>query len=136
VACFVIDSFDLDGENHMSKIISGDKTHGASSLAFIDGGLPGIDSLKEENPMRQTIRAHAVIQPGGGLELRHPELPAGTEVEIVILVENLIHKQPTETSTSLMQALERIHHIPIAPSSRRSPEEQDAYIRENRSQWK
>lgn len=85
--------------------------------------------------MLQTIREHAVIQPGGVLELCHPELPAGTEVEIVIVVENLIHKQPTETSTSLMQALERIHRIPIAPSSRRSPEEQEAYIRENRSQW-
>jgi hypothetical protein len=42
---FVIDSFDLDGENHMSKVISGDKTHGASSLAFIDGGLSDLDTL-------------------------------------------------------------------------------------------
>ena len=37
--------------------------------------------------MLRAIREHARVQPGGLLELRHPELSVGVEVEIVIMVE-------------------------------------------------
>jgi len=36
--------------------------------------------------MRQAIREYATVKAGGILELRHPELPVGTDVEVVIMV--------------------------------------------------
>ena len=48
--------------------------------------------------MLQAIREHATVQPGGLLELRHPELPVGAEVEIVIMVETAPHAPETPPS--------------------------------------
>ncbi len=37
--------------------------------------------------MLEAIRERATVRPGGVLELRHPELPAGTQAEVIIMVE-------------------------------------------------
>ncbi len=37
--------------------------------------------------MIQAIRDRVTVKVGGVLELRHPELPAGTEAEVIIMVE-------------------------------------------------
>lgn len=37
--------------------------------------------------MIQTIREHVTIKPGGMIEIHRPDLPAGTEAEIIIIVE-------------------------------------------------
>jgi len=37
--------------------------------------------------MLQAIRERATVKPGGILELHHPELPAGADVDVIIMVE-------------------------------------------------
>jgi len=37
--------------------------------------------------MLQTIKERVTVKPGGVIELRHPELPEGTEAEVIIMVE-------------------------------------------------
>jgi len=81
----------------------------------------------------QAIRENVIVQSNGLLTLRHPELPAGTEVEIVMIVKNTKRSSVEKSGMSMLQVLEPIHHIPI--SQRRSPEEQESYIEENRNQW-
>ena len=48
--------------------------------------------------MLQAIREKATVKPGGLLELRHPELPSGTDVEIVIMVDDRAREAPSLAS--------------------------------------
>lgn len=40
-----------------------------------------------ETDMLHAIRERATVKPGGVVELRHPELPAGAQVDVVIMLE-------------------------------------------------
>jgi hypothetical protein len=41
---------------------------------------------KETRPMRQVLRERATVQPGGGIELHHPALRAGDEVDVIVVI--------------------------------------------------
>lgn len=85
--------------------------------------------------MPQAILDHAIAQPGGRLELRHPELPVGARVEITLRVANPGIPVTPGLQPSLLSLLEAIHRIPFAATSRRAPEAQEAYIQDQRNQW-
>ncbi|MBI3797102.1 MAG: hypothetical protein HY268_09075 [Deltaproteobacteria bacterium] len=44
--------------------------------------------------MLQAIRERVTIKPGGMIELCHPELPAGVEAEVIIMVEQPAEEPP------------------------------------------
>ncbi|MBI2836815.1 MAG: hypothetical protein HYX75_00740 [Acidobacteria bacterium] len=47
-----------------------------------------------EEAMSLEIREHVIIRPGGVVEIRRPELPAGAEADVVIVVEEAAPEIP------------------------------------------
>jgi hypothetical protein len=85
--------------------------------------------------MLKTIEA--VYDPAQGLKFSEPVVFNKPVRVLVTVLETPPDspETPAETGANLLRNLESIHRIPIDPSSRRSPEEQEAYILENRSNW-
>ena len=52
--------------------------------------------------MIQAIKERVTVKPGGMIEMCHPELPAGTEAEIIIMLE-----QPTVELPPLLEVPSR-----------------------------
>ncbi len=50
--------------------------------------------------MMQAIKEKVCIQPGGIIEVKRPELPAGTIAEVIIIVEESTNASPEEPITS------------------------------------
>jgi hypothetical protein len=74
--------------------------------------------------MIQTIKERVIIQPGGKIEIVHPELPAGTEVEVLIMVEQPAAEPPPLAS-----------FVGKGKGCFASAEEIDAFIRAERDAW-
>lgn len=74
--------------------------------------------------MLNAIRAKAVVQPGGRIELRAPELLEGAEAEVIVIV-NGAAAQPPRLSDM----------VGSAKGTFGSVEEIDRYIRELRDEW-
>jgi hypothetical protein len=45
--------------------------------------------------MVAAIRQHVTVQPGGVVEIRSPELPAGARAEVIVLLERTAAAQPS-----------------------------------------
>jgi len=74
--------------------------------------------------MEQALRQRVVIQPGGKIELQSPDLPAGLEAEVIVLVPP--QQRRTRSLTDFIGA---------AKGTYASPEEADAFIRAERNAW-
>ena len=74
--------------------------------------------------MTRAIKEQVTIKPGGLVEFRHPDLPAGAVVEVIVLVKELTDEPPS--LTSLIGTGKRMFG---------SQEEADAYLRRERDSW-
>lgn len=74
--------------------------------------------------MTQAIRERATIGPGGRVEIRHPDLPVGEEVDVILLVE-IRGTQPTPMTSFLGQG----------KGCFGSAEEIDAFLESERDAW-
>ena len=72
--------------------------------------------------MLNGLRQKVVVQPGGVVEVRSPELPDGATVEVIVLLES--QAEPS------LQGLSRF--IGAAPGNFATPEEADQFIRQER----
>ena len=75
--------------------------------------------------MLNGLRQKVVVQPGGVVEVRSPELPDGETVEVIVLLES--------QAKPLLQDLSRF--IGAAPGNFATPEEADQFIRQERESW-
>lgn len=73
--------------------------------------------------MLNGLRQKVVVQPGGVVEVRSPELPDGATVEVIVLLE----------SPPPLQGLSRF--IGAASGNFATPEEVDQFIRQERESW-
>lgn len=71
------------------------------------------------------LRQKVVVQPGGVVELRSPELPAGATVEVIVLLE----LQPEKSKTPLS------NFIGAAKGNFATPKEVDQFISQERDKW-
>jgi hypothetical protein len=74
--------------------------------------------------MTRAIREHVVVREGGTIEVHHPDLSAGTEAELIILVEQPKTEPPPLTSL-----------IGKAKGCFASAEEVDSFLRAERDAW-
>lgn len=74
--------------------------------------------------MLAEIRQKAIVQPGGMIEIRSSELPVGTEVEVIVLVD-----RSPEAPSSLANL------IGTARGGFSTPAEADEFIRQERNSW-
>ena len=70
------------------------------------------------------IRTREVVGPGGVIEVRAPELPAGATVEVIVIVD-----------ASAAQLVSLVGLIGAARGGLATPEEADAFIRQERDAW-
>jgi len=75
--------------------------------------------------MLNELRQKAIVQPGGVIEICSPELPSGTTVEVIILIES----PPAEPEKPL------ISFVGAAKGSFVTSEEVDQFIRQERDSW-
>lgn len=75
--------------------------------------------------MLNGIRQKAIVKPGGVIEICSPELPSGTTVEVIILVE-----PPFDQSEKPLTSF-----IGAAKGSFATPEAADKFIRQERDSW-
>lgn len=73
--------------------------------------------------MDRTIRQRTVVLPGGHIEVQSDDLPAGTEVEVIVL---LPAPQAGVSYLSLFGA---------GRGAYRSPGEADTFLRKERDSW-
>jgi hypothetical protein len=76
--------------------------------------------------MVSAIRQHVKVQAGGLIEIRSPELSAGSDAEVIILVEK---GEAMPSSSGLSQ------FIGAAKGIYASAEEADQFIRSERDSW-
>ncbi|MEA5628184.1 hypothetical protein [Nostoc sp. UHCC 0251] len=75
--------------------------------------------------MLNGLRQHAIVKPGGVVEIFSPELPAGATVEVIVLLESPAkHYEKPLTS-----------FIGSAKGSFATTEEVDQFIRQERDAW-
>jgi hypothetical protein len=74
--------------------------------------------------MVRAIKENVIIGPGGLIEIRRPELPAGTTAEVIVMIES-----PDAEPPPLTALLGRAH------SGYRSGAEADAFLRAERDAW-
>jgi len=74
--------------------------------------------------MNQAIRQKAVVKPGGMINIQLSELPVGTEVDVIVIVETLAKKE---------QSLRSI--IGSSKGSFAKPQEADDFISRERDSW-
>ena len=75
--------------------------------------------------MLNKLKQKAIVQPGGVVEIRSSELPAGATVEVIVLLESL----SDESQTSLTS------FIGTAKGIFATPESADQFIRQERDSW-
>ena len=75
--------------------------------------------------MLNGIRQKAIVKPGGVIEICSPELPSGTTVEVIILMEPTSDKSE-KSLTSFIGA---------AKGSFATPEAADQFICQERDSW-
>jgi hypothetical protein len=75
--------------------------------------------------MIHAIRRQVIVQPGGRIEIYAPELKPGTRAEVIILEE------PVQQSKHTLRSL-----IGAGKGAFATPEEADAFIRQERDSWK
>lgn len=78
--------------------------------------------------MIQTVKAQAIVKPGGFVEVHSDELTEGATVEVIVLVE----AAPEESKKALRNLSD---FIGAAQGSFSSVAEIDAYIRQERDSW-
>ncbi|MEH2145359.1 hypothetical protein [Nostoc sp.] len=76
--------------------------------------------------MLNGFRQQAIVKPSGVVEICSPELPAGTTVEVIVLLES-----PPKHSEKFLTSF-----IGSARGSFTTPEEVDNFIRQERDAWK
>ena len=74
--------------------------------------------------MTHAIKKQVTIKPGGLVEFRHPDLPAGAVAEVIVLVKEPADEPPPLTSL-----------IGSTKGLSGSAEEADAYLRQERDSW-
>ena len=73
------------------------------------------------------LRQKAIVQPGGLVEIRSLELPAGATVEVIVLLETIPDiDEPQKSLTSFIGAAKGIFP---------NPESADQFIRQERDSW-
>lgn len=75
--------------------------------------------------MLNGLKQKAIVQPGGIVEIRSPELPIGATVEVIVLLES----PPDNSQKSLCS------FIGAAKGNFATPEEVDRFIRQERDAW-
>ena len=75
--------------------------------------------------MTNAIRQRVTVQPGGVIEVRSPELTAGARAEVIILLE-----EPQETPRRSLRSI-----IGSGKGCFATPEEADAFLRQERDSW-
>lgn len=75
--------------------------------------------------MLSSLRQKAIVQPGGVIEIRSPELPAGAVVDVVVILE----PEPRPSGRSLSSL------IGSGKGSFATPEEAAEFIRRERDKW-
>ncbi|MEW6251429.1 MAG: hypothetical protein AB1716_12335 [Planctomycetota bacterium] len=76
--------------------------------------------------MVRAIKEIVVIGPGGLIQIRRPDLPVGTEVEVIVMVDEELEAGAPPPLTSLFGAAKGIFA---------SGEEADAFLRAERDAW-
>lgn len=74
--------------------------------------------------MQQAIRQHAVVRPGGVVEVQSSDLEPGVEVEVIVLIE---------TAPGTRRSLSEL--FGAASGSFATPDEADAFLRSERDAW-
>jgi hypothetical protein len=74
--------------------------------------------------MVRAIKEYVVVGEGGLIEIRRPELPAGSAAEVIVMVDDGLSPAPPLASL-----------IGKASSGYTSGEEADAFIRRERDAW-
>ena len=77
------------------------------------------------NAVRQTV----IVQPGGVIEIRSPELPAGVAAEVIVLVDAPLSGRPALQPGSLARWLG------AARGGFATPAEVDAFLNRERDAW-
>ena len=75
--------------------------------------------------MGPALRQKVVVQPGGVIEVRSAELPVGATADVIIMLES-----PADGGRSMTSM------IGTGKGSFATPEEADAFIREERDAWR
>ncbi len=86
----------------------------------------GCSNNLRTNDIFSELRQKAVVQAGGVVAIQSPELSAGTEVNVIILVEAHPHQAAASTLTQFIGA---------AKGNFVSPEAVDQFIRQERETW-
>lgn len=73
------------------------------------------------NGLKQTV----IVQPGGLIEVRSPDLPPGATVEVIVLLESI----PQDNQLGISR------FIGAASGSFATPEQADEFIRQERDAW-
>jgi len=74
--------------------------------------------------MNQALRQKAVVKPGGIIEISSAELPPGTTVDVIVIVETLPQKKRTMRSM-----------IGTGKGSFATSQESDEFISRERDSW-
>lgn len=74
--------------------------------------------------MNQAIRQKAVVKPGGVIKIQSSELPVGTEVDVIVIVETPVKKK---------QSLRSI--IGTGKGCFATPQSADDFISRERDAW-
>jgi len=74
--------------------------------------------------MNQTIRQKAIVKPGGVINIQSSELPVGTEVDVIIIVERVTKKKESLRSI-----------IGTGKGCFATPQEADDFISRERDAW-
>ncbi|MGH2523053.1 MAG: hypothetical protein ACRDH2_11170 [Anaerolineales bacterium] len=77
------------------------------------------------NALRQTV----IVQPGGLIEIRSPELPVGASAEVIVLVDAPLSKTPPVMPSPLAR------WIGAARGGFATPAEADAFLNRERDTW-
>jgi hypothetical protein len=88
------------------------------------GSLLEHHRIIEDKNMNQTIRQKVVVKPGGVINIQSSELPVGSEVDVIIIVEK---------ATQQKQSLRSI--IGTGKGSFATPQLADDFISRERDAW-
>lgn len=84
--------------------------------------------------MVNALRQKVIVQPGGLIELRSPELPEGAIAEIIVFLE-LEQVQPAADELLPLQAGGLARLIGAARGGFASPAEVDEFVNQERDSW-
>ncbi len=79
--------------------------------------------------MTTAIRQNVVIQAGGRIELRDPQLPTGATAEVIVLLNLPLAEASEETAPPLTSL------IGAAKGGFATPEEVDRFLNQERDAW-